>query len=50
MSNYANPEVLVSISWVEEHQNDPSAVVVDANTKAHDEGRVPSAMGWNWQT
>ena len=52
MSDYANPDVLVSTGWVEEHQNHPNVVVVEVgvDTKAYNEGHVPGAVGWNWQT
>lgn len=52
MSNYANPEVLVSTAWVAQHKSDPKVVIaeVDVDTKAYDEGHVPGAIGWNWQT
>ncbi|NUM76300.1 sulfurtransferase [candidate division KSB1 bacterium] len=52
MSNYANPEVLVSTDWVAQHKSDPKVVIaeVDVDTKAYDEGHVPGALGWNWQT
>lgn len=52
MSNYANPNVLVSTQWVEEHKSDANLVIaeVDVDTKAYDEGHVPNAIGWNWQT
>jgi thiosulfate/3-mercaptopyruvate sulfurtransferase len=52
MSNYAHPEVLVSTDWVAQHKNDPNVVVceVDVDTKAYEEGHVPGATGWNWQT
>ena len=52
MNNYAHPEVLVSTDWVAQHKNDANVVVaeVDVDTKAYDEGHVPGAVGWNWQT
>lgn len=52
MSGYANPEVLVSTEWVIQHKNDPNVVVVevDVDTSAYDEGHVPGALAWNWQT
>ncbi len=52
MSNYATPNVLVSTQWVEEHKSDTNVVIVevDVDTKAYDEGHVPGALGWNWQT
>ena len=52
MSNYANPNVLVTTQWVEEHKHDANVAVVevDVDTKAYEEGHVPGALGWNWQT
>lgn len=52
MASYANPEVLVSTDWVEQHKNDPNLVIaeVDVDTNAYNEGHVPGAIGWNWQT
>ncbi|MDZ7343660.1 MAG: sulfurtransferase [candidate division KSB1 bacterium] len=52
MSGYANPEVLVSTDWVVQHKNDPNVVIVevDVDTSAYDEGHVPGALAWNWQT
>ncbi|MFQ5709342.1 MAG: sulfurtransferase [bacterium] len=52
MSNHANPNVLASTEWVDDHKKDPNVVVVevDVDTKAYDEGHVPGAVGWNWQT
>jgi thiosulfate/3-mercaptopyruvate sulfurtransferase len=52
MDAYANPEMLVSTDWVVEHLNDPNVAVVevDVDTGAYDEGHVPGAIGWNWQT
>ena len=52
MSQYANPEVLVTADWLEKHLDDSNVVVVevDVDTAAYDEGHIPGAYGWNWQT
>jgi len=52
MNDYAIPDVLVSTEWVDQHKFDPNVVVVevDVDTKAYEEGHVPGALGWNWQT
>lgn len=51
-STYAHPEVLVDTDWTENHLNDPKVriVEVDVDTKAYEEGHIPGAVGWNWQT
>lgn len=51
-STYAHPEVLVDTDWTEKHLNDPKVriVEVDVDTKAYEEGHIPGAVGWNWQT
>ncbi len=52
MAEYAHPEVLVPTAWVAEHTNDPKLriVEVDVDTSAYDQGHIPAAIGWNWQT
>jgi thiosulfate/3-mercaptopyruvate sulfurtransferase len=52
MSNYTHPEVLVSTEWVEAHGNDANVrvVEVDVDTKAYEEGHIPGAIAWDWQT
>ena len=52
MADYAHPEVLVSTQWVEAHAKDPNVRIaeVDVDTKAYDEGHVPGAIGWAWNT
>ena len=52
MANYAHPEVLVNTDWVAAHVNDPNVrvVEVDVDTKAYDEGHVPGAIAWAWNT
>jgi len=52
MSDYAHPEVLVTTQWVADHAADPNVRVVeiDVDTKAYDEGHVPGAIAWAWNT
>lgn len=52
MNNYAVPESLVSTQWVADHHNDSNVVIVevDVDTGAYEEGHIPEAIGWNWQT
>ena len=51
-ASYAHPEVLVSTEWVASHATDPKVrvVEVDVDTKAYDEGHVPGAIAWAWNT
>jgi thiosulfate/3-mercaptopyruvate sulfurtransferase len=52
MADYANPEVLVSTDWVEEHLDDPSIrlIEVDEDTTAYEKGHIRGASSWNWST
>ena len=52
MSEYKHPEVLVSTDWAAQHLNSPNLrfVEVDVDTSAYDQGHLPGAVGWNWQT
>jgi thiosulfate/3-mercaptopyruvate sulfurtransferase len=52
MAEYAHPEVLVSTEWVAAHAKDAGirVVEVDVDTTAYDQGHVPGATAWNWQT
>ena len=52
MANYAHPEVLVGTDWVREHLKDSKVriVEVDVNTAAYDEGHIPGAIAWAWNT
>jgi len=52
MSNYANPEVLVTTDWVKANLGKPGLklVEIDVDTKAYEAGHIPGAIGFNWQT
>ena len=52
MTEYAHPEVLVSTDWVAAHGNDRGnrVVEVDVDTTSYEQGHVPGAIAWNWQT
>jgi len=52
MADYAFPEVLVTTQWVADHANDAKIriVEVDVDTSAYEQGHVPGAIAWNWQT
>jgi thiosulfate/3-mercaptopyruvate sulfurtransferase len=52
MSDYANPESLVSTEWVAQHANDANVrvVEVDVDTAEYSKGHVPGALSWNWNT
>ena len=52
MSEYANPDTLVSTDWLEAHLDDPTVRVieVDEDTTAYEKGHIRGAVGWNWTT
>ncbi|SPF55498.1 putative thiosulfate sulfurtransferase [Candidatus Sulfopaludibacter sp. SbA4] len=52
MADYSHPETLVSTDWAASHATDPNVrvVEVDVDTKAYDEGHVPGAIAWAWNT
>ena len=52
MSGYAHPEVLVTTDWVDQHGRDDGVrvVEVDVDTGSYDEGHVPGAIGWAWDS
>ncbi len=52
MAGYAHPEVLVNTDWVASHASDPNVrlVEIDVDTKSYDEGHVPGAIAWAWNT
>src|SRR3990172_2509622 len=52
ITGYAHPEVLVEADWVATHLKEPSIriVEVDVDTTQYDEGHVPGATGFNWES
>src|SRR5260370_27693026 len=52
MSDYKSPEVLVSTDWAAQNLNSPKLrfVEVDVDPTAYDQGHIPGAVVWNWQT
>src|SRR5215470_9862196 len=52
MADYAHPETLVSTDWAAQHLADPDVriVEVDVDTKSYDEGHVPNAIAWAWNS
>ncbi len=51
MAEYANPDVLVSTDWLEEHLDDPAVRVieVDEDTTAYATNHIPGAVGFDWK-
>src|SRR3984893_4945280 len=52
MADYKHPEALVSTEWAAQHLHDATMqlVEVDVDTSAYEQGHIPGAVGWNWQT
>ena len=52
MADYANPDVLVSTDWVEEHINDPDIVIVesDEDLLLYEIGHIRNSVKFDWQT
>ena len=52
MTDYANPDVLVSTDWLEEHLEDADirTIEVDEDTTAFEKGHIRGAVAWNWST
>ena len=50
MSDYANPDILVTTGWLAEHLGDANVriVEVDEDTHAYSRGHIPGAVAWNW--
>jgi len=52
MSNYADPNAIVTTEWAEAHLNDPNVrfLEVDVDTAVYETGHLPGAVGINWTT
>jgi thiosulfate/3-mercaptopyruvate sulfurtransferase len=52
VTEYANPDALVSTDWLEEHLDDADVRVieVDEDTTAYEKGHIRGAVAWNWST
>jgi thiosulfate/3-mercaptopyruvate sulfurtransferase len=52
VTDYANPDALVSTEWLDEYLDDPDVRVieVDEDTTAYEKGHIRGAVGWNWNT
>jgi thiosulfate/3-mercaptopyruvate sulfurtransferase len=52
MTDYANPDALVSTDWLEQHLDDADvrAIEVDEDTTAYEKGHIRGAVAWNWNT
>ena len=52
MTDYANPDALVSTDWLVEHLDDPSVRIVecDEDVTAYERNHIPGAVSWNWTT
>ncbi|MGH7697809.1 MAG: sulfurtransferase [Candidatus Dormibacteria bacterium] len=51
MSDYANPDSLVSTEWLAEHLQDSGLRIldVDEDTEAYGRGHIPGALGVHWR-
>jgi thiosulfate/3-mercaptopyruvate sulfurtransferase len=49
---YANPEVLVSTQWVEDHRDDPKVRLLESNEDVllYETGHIPGAVKIDWVT
>ena len=52
MKEYANPDVLVTTEWVEEHLDDPEIRIVESDEDVilYEVGHVPGAVKVDWHT
>ncbi|MCH8128372.1 MAG: sulfurtransferase [Acidobacteria bacterium] len=52
MSDYANPDALVSTDWLAQHLDDAGVriIEVDEDTTSYEKDHIPGALAWNWAT
>ena len=52
MTEYANPDALVTTEWLAAHLNDPAITLieVDEDTAAYEAGHIPGASALDWTT
>ncbi|MCH7844367.1 MAG: sulfurtransferase [Acidobacteria bacterium] len=52
MSDYANPDALVSTDWLAQHLDDAGVriIEVDEDTTSYEKDHIPGALTWNWAT
>ncbi len=52
MSDYANPDALVSTDWLAQHLDDAAVriIEVDEDTTSYEKDHIPGALAWNWAT
>jgi thiosulfate/3-mercaptopyruvate sulfurtransferase len=52
MTDYADPQALASTEWLAEQGADPNLtlVEVDEDVAVYNEGHIPGAIFWSWQT
>lgn len=50
MTEYANPDVLVTTEWLAANLDDPSVriIEVDEDTEAYTRSHIPGAIAWDW--
>jgi thiosulfate/3-mercaptopyruvate sulfurtransferase len=51
-TGYAHPEILVETPWLNDHLNNPSVRIVEVSEDVtlYDQGHIPGAVHFNWQT
>jgi 3-mercaptopyruvate sulfurtransferase SseA len=50
MTDYANPDALVTTEWLAANLTDPllRIIEVDEDTGAYEHGHIPGAVAWDW--